>query len=450
MVNDAERAAAQQRAARGPGSGSPSDSTPVPVDAERIATLDFIRGVAVIGIVFANIAAFGQPFSAAFYPDAFLQRPDDWDRWAWLVQLVAIDGKLRGLFTLLFGAGLALFTDKAWAKGAGIGLQLRRLFWLLCFGAAHFALLWRGDILMSYALAGAVAVPFLRWSGRRLLTVGLAAYAVGALLLTGVYGFAAFAGRAEMAGHPQFGDAHAQMAAAQADATAKDAAEAVVIRAGDYGRYLANNIDQLPDQFGFSFLLTAFETLPLILLGMGLYRAGFFEGRIDRRRVLWWSIAGIAAGGAATLALGLREMREGLTYFGTIWTIMGVTMLPRLPMILGLAGLLTLADGRAAEWLGGRVRAAGRMAFTNYLATSFAMLWVFHGFGLGLFGELNRLPLYAVAAGMGALMLAWSKPSLDRFNYGPLEWLWRCLTYGRLFPLRRESGGTAPSVHKGE
>jgi uncharacterized protein len=179
------------------------------------------------------------------------------------------------------------------------------------------------------------------------------------------------------------------------------------------------------------------ETLPLLLLGMGLYRLGFFTGAFDRDRLLRWSIAGIIAGGAVTAVLGLQEMRSGFSYFGAIWVIMGSSMLPRLPMILGLAGLMILADSRARGWVGERVRAVGRAAFSNYLGTSFVMLWVFHGFGVGLFGDLTRAQLYGVAVMAALAMLLWSKPWLNRFRYGPLEWLWRCLTYGQRFALRR-------------
>lgn len=404
---------------------------------ERIGTLDFVRGIAVMGILFANIAAFGQPFSAAFDPRAFMTPLGQWDRWGWLIQLVLIDGKLRGLFTLLFGAGLILFTDKASAKGAGIGLQVRRLVWLLCFGAAHFVLLWQGDILMSYAIAGLAVLPFLQWSGYRLLAAGMVSYVAGALALTALYGFTAKISRDDMAGHPVFGESHSQLIAAEQLTTRQDRAQGALIEAGNYAGFVRHNLAHLPDQLGFNIVLNMAETLPLLLLGMGLFRLGFFTGAFDRRRVLWWSVAGLILGGAATAVLGLQEMNRGFSYFGAIWVIMGSTMLPRLPMIFGLAGLLVLASDRARSWLGERVLAVGRAAFSNYLGTSFVMLWVFHGFGLGLFGDLTRMELYGVAAAAALAMLLWSKPWLDRFRYGPLEWLWRCLTYGRRFSLQR-------------
>ncbi|TNE49238.1 MAG: DUF418 domain-containing protein, partial [Sphingomonadales bacterium] len=138
-----------------------------------------------------------------------------------------------------------------------------------------------------------------------------------------------------------------------------------------------------------------------------------------------------------TLAIALWARADGFTYYGTQLAFIGASMLPRLPVILGLAALLALYAPGAKGWLGQRVSAAGRMAFSNYLGTSLVMLFVFSGWALGLFGKLNRPELYLVVVLTWIVMLAWSKPWLARFRYGPLEWLWRCLTYWRLFPLKR-------------
>jgi uncharacterized protein len=106
-------------------------------------------------------------------------------------------------------------------------------------------------------------------------------------------------------------------------------------------------------------------------------------------------------------------------------------------MVLGIMALLAVYGPGWKGWLAQRFAAAGRAAFTNYLGTSILMLLVFHGWALGLFGELNRPQLYLVVLSAWIVMLAWSKPWLERYRYGPLEWLWRCLTYGKMFPLKR-------------
>ncbi len=153
--------------------------------------------------------------------------------------------------------------------------------------------------------------------------------------------------------------------------------------------------------------------------------------------MLRWGSAGIVIGSGVTLLVALWVRDAGFSYWSTLAAFMSLSALPRLPVVLGLAAVLAVVGARASGWLAERVSAAGRAAFTNYLGTSVLMLFVFHGWGGGLFGALGRTELYLVMAASWLVMLAWSKPWLDRFRFGPLEWLWRCLTYWRLFPLRR-------------
>src|SRR3990167_1407738 len=184
-------------------------------------------------------------------------------------------------------------------------------------------------------------------------------------------------------------------------------------------------------------ILFSLETIPLMLIGMALYRYGLFNGGIDRGKMRRWGWTGVIVGSLVTLAIGLWAKAGGLTYYGTMAAMLGWSPLPRLGGGRGLAALLALWSAHANGWLGERVKAAGRAAFTNYLGTSMMMVLVFHGWALGLYGELGRSALYLAVLAAWIAMLAWSKLWLERFRYGPLEWLWRCLTYGRLFPLRR-------------
>jgi uncharacterized protein len=114
-----------------------------------------------MGILAGNIVAFGQPFDAYMYPAAFKVDAGDPGGWMWIVQFILIDGKMRGLFTLLFGAGMYLFMEKAWARGATRKLQAWRLAILMAFGMIHFFFIWPGDILFYYALFGFIALPCL-------------------------------------------------------------------------------------------------------------------------------------------------------------------------------------------------------------------------------------------------------------------------------------------------
>lgn len=412
---------------------------PVPVALEggRIGSLDFIRGIAVMGILAANIVAFGQPFGAYVWPGAFLTPHDGASDWLWAAQLVLVDGKMRGLFTLLFGAGLYLFMEKAWAKGATRWLQARRLFWLLLFGAAHYFLVWRGDILMIYACAGFIAILCLRWSAKTQMIVGVTGYLLGALAYLGMFGTPYLVAETSFGDRPEFADMKAELAEGKAEALVDDAAEVEILTQGSYADFVAHNVSAHGGEPLFNIVLFGFETLPLILIGMALYRWGMFDGRIVRRKQLVWGIAGLVVGFMLTIPIALWAKENGLTYWGTIGAMLSFTHLPRLPVVIGLAAILAVIGGQASGWLAERISAAGRAAFSNYLGTSMAMMLVFHPWAGGLFGVLDRPHLYLVVILAWVAMLAWSKPWLDHFRYGPLEWLWRCLTYGRRFAFRR-------------
>ena len=416
---------------------APDQAVPRAMAGNRIASLDFIRGIAVMGILAANIIAFGQPFAAYMYPDAFLVPHSEAEQWMWIAQFVLIDGKMRGLFTLLFGAGLYLFMEKAWSRGEGRALQARRLGWLLLFGLGHFFLIWRGDILTFYALFGLVSLAAIRWAAKTQLVVGLLGYAAGVVLVGSFMLSPYVIAETEFGEQPAYAEMREQLAADKGRALDHEMVEYRIISEGSYGDFVAHNVTDHKGDLPFNIFVFGFETLPLMLIGMALYRFGLFSGVMNIGRMLRWGSAGIVIGSGVTLLVALWVRDAGFSYWSTLAAFMSLSALPRLPVVLGLAAVLAVVGARASGWLAERVSAAGRAAFTNYLGTSVLMLFVFHGWGGGLFGALGRTELYLVMAASWLVMLAWSKPWLDRFRFGPLEWLWRCLTYWRLFPLRR-------------
>ncbi|MGB7373827.1 DUF418 domain-containing protein [Pontixanthobacter sp.] len=405
----------------------------------RLVSLDYIRGIAVMGILAANIVAFGQPFIAYMWPEAFLTPHDATSDYLWAAQFVAVDGKMRGLFTLLFGAGMMLFLEKAWARGSGRRLQARRLLWLLMFGLVHFYLIWRGDILILYAIAGFAALAFVKMSAKRQMVLGLLGYLAGAVL------YALFMVLPYMIAETDFGEnaAFAETRAEMVRETQREiddaATETSIITQGNYFEFVNHTITAHGTDPLFTLFLFGFETLPLMLIGMALYNWGLFSGRWNPTRMQIWGWTGVIGGSLLTVPIAIWALADGLTYWGTLAAFVGISPLPRLPVILGLVTLLALYGTHATGWLGQRVSAAGRMAFSNYLGTSLVMMLVFHGWAGGLYGALTRPELYLVVLAAWAIMLAWSKPWLERFQYGPLEWLWRCLTYGALLPVKRET-----------
>ncbi|GAB5348178.1 DUF418 domain-containing protein [Alteriqipengyuania sp. 357] len=414
----------------------------------RLLSLDFIRGIAVMGILAANIVAFGQPMVAYMWPEGFLTPHGETSDQLWVAQFVLVDGKMRGLFTLLFGAGMILFLERAWERGRGRWLQFRRLLWLLAFGLIHFFFIWKGDILTLYALCGIVCLLFVKWKPGTMMGVGITFYLVGAAIFTAMAGFfywvMAQDGAEIMAqSNPEMESAEqvrAQFGEMKVHGVTDGQVETPLIQAGDYFGWVQHNLhEHWADQLSGLFV-SGFETIPLILIGMALYRYGLFDGRISAKKQAIWGAIGVAVGLAGSLLIGMWALEQGLGYYATFLAFVGTSAFVRLPFVIGLAALLALWGPRATGWLGSRVSAAGRMAFSNYLGTSILMLFVFHGFALGLFGELTRPQLYLVMLAAWALMLIWSKAWLSAFRFGPLEWLWRCLTYGKLFPIRRERG----------
>lgn len=405
--------------------------------AERIGSLDLMRGIAVLGILAANIVAFGQPFSAYMFPETFLVPAGDDGGWMWIAQFVLIDGKMRGIFTVLFGVGLYLFMERAWARGQTRWLQARRLFFLMLFGMVHFFFIWRGDILFYYAVIGFIALLCLGWSPKDQLKVGLLGYFAGAIFYALMMLPLHFIADTSFGQNVAMAETRVGLEEGKQEALADDVIESGLKQSGDYIGFVEHRFSEHWFEPLTNVLFFGLELLPLMLIGMGLYRLGFFNGGIDPGRMRFWGWIGFLGGSLLHLLIGLWVQSIGFTYYGTLAAFVGVSPLPSLMMVLGIMALLAVYGPGWKGWLAQRFAAAGRAAFTNYLGTSILMLLVFHGWALGLFGELNRPQLYLVVLSAWIVMLAWSKPWLERYRYGPLEWLWRCLTYRKMFPLKR-------------
>lgn len=406
-----------------------------PRPAPRLATLDLIRGVAVLGILAINIAGFAGPMISATSPN--LPWPvGPLDEAAYAFNFLLFEGKMRALFSLLFGAGLVLFWERAEAAGRdGDLLQLRRLGWLLLLGTAHYLLLWWGDILFVYAACG-IAALLLRPLGNGVLLV------LALLLYYGwhVWGMldASAAIAAETAvRHGEAGAAQLRLLAERIEPIHAWAAQE--LREAQLGYFELLRVKLVERPFWQVQMVSGVfsETLPLMLIGMVAWRRGFFDGRLPRRRLVEISLACTLAGLALTaMFLGWAWPRHFPPVAMNAALVWGLAM-PHLLCGCGYAGLLVLAAPRLAPtWLGRRLVAAGRMAFSNYVLTSLVMTFAFYGWGLGLFTKVGPLAQWAFVLGGWALMLGWSPVWLRHFRRGPLEWLWRSLVEHRSLPNR--------------
>ncbi len=403
----------------------------------RIAAIDFVRGVALLGILAINITGFWGPTLASFSPHlppaGFAGVGGQGPSWlgdAWfLIAFVLFEGKMRALFTLLFGASMLLFIDAADRRGFhGPMMQARRLAWLALFGYAHYLLLWWGDILFPYAACGLAALLLCRTPPGLLIAMGCALFTVshGLDTIGVVQGIAAE--QAVLAGTGIAAD-RADQAAMMIRIAHSLAADRHILVAPFVTaiRLRLATAPWLPVQtLGSTFT----ETLPLMLIGMGLHRTGLWHGAWSRRALQVMAATGIGAGGAMTAALAWWIGAHGFpprAMFGMIQTL---TALPHLAMALGYgAGLMLIWPSLAHTRAGLALSAAGRTAFTNYLGTTIVMTALFSGWGLGLGGWLPRgcLPLF-IPLGWAA-MLAWPRWWLARHAQGPFEMVWRWLTW---------------------
>lgn len=413
----------------------------------RILSLDVVRGVAVLGILLLNIVAFAMPTAAYLNPAAY-GGAHGADLGAWVVCFLLFDGKMRGLFTMLFGASMLLVIERAEAAGQNAArVHFARNFWLLLFGLAHLWLVWWGDILSLYA-----PVAFVAWFLRRMEVTPL--MVLGVLLL--VLQFALFGlvplGLATMEMRVAAGGADAAHAAQVLEAmhaefgrppTASLAAELALYR-GAYPGILADRFAQHAFSPIQSLLMIGPETLGLMLIGMAGYRSGMLTGQWTRASYRRWVWIGFGAGVPLSALLAARMVQEDFSALSVAIFGLWLPTLVRPAMVLGWAALILLLL-RPGGWLTTRLEAAGRMAFTNYLLTSLCMTTFFYGYGFGWFGYLSRAQLYPVVLAMWALMLLWSRPWLLRFRYGPFEWLWRTLSRGKAAPIRGGALARLPS-----
>jgi uncharacterized protein len=412
---------------------------------ERILTLDVVRGVAVMGILAMNIVSFAMPYQAYMNPAAFgSQSAADYASWAF--NFVMIDGKMRGLFSFLFGASMLLVIERAGAAGRPPArVHFIRMAWLLVFGLLHFYFIWFGDILAGYAQIGMLAYLFHRLSAKQLVRWGIGLVVVQTLILAGLavaisYLEEAAALQAASAppGPPSgFVQEWQQVQGQFGVPTGQALATKMALFHGGYLPIVEHRLGRLLEPFQAIFVF-GWETLAYFLFGMALLKTGFFRGEWEPARYKRLLLIGYGIGVPVYAALAWILYRDGFSVPMIFACAMAATTPFRPLMVIATACLITLL-ARRGGWLVQRIAAAGRVAFTNYLGTSVLMTTLFYGYGFGLYGALSRIELWVVVFATWALMLLWSRPWLERFRYGPLEWLWRSLSRGSIERLRRMS-----------
>jgi uncharacterized protein len=403
---------------------------------QRHISIDAVRGFAVLGILLMNIVGMGMP-SFAYLDPTYWGGAQGADLATWAVNNVLTDGKMRALFTMLFGASAVLIAERAEGKTPGpMQTHYRRLFWLFVIGVAHAYLFWFGDILVCYAVAGVFIFPFRKLEPRTQIVVGavillglLAKNLIEDQMLAQMYAAATAPG------------AGAEAVKAWKDVSlmiAPPRSLGVQEVAGFGGGFMAALKARIYVAQLLQFVMLPTDSIPeaigQMFLGMALFRTGFFT--------LGWSSR--AYGTAIAVGyLVFVPFTAALTWM--IWKS-GFAPIPlhqmedwqqlSRPFIAAAhaSALLLIVRSGTARAVVDRLAAAGRMAFSNYLMTSIITSLVFCGYGLGLYGKLSRFEELGVVGGVWVFILLWSQPWLARFHYGPFEWLWRSLVQWRVQP----------------
>ncbi|WP_439568805.1 DUF418 domain-containing protein [Sphingopyxis sp.] len=407
----------------------------------RYESLDAIRGVAVMGILAMNIAAFALPFAA--YSNPVAGGPaSGLDLGTWFFNFVLIDSKMRGMFSMLFGASTLLVIESA-ASGnrSAAGAHYSRMVWLGIFGLIHFYFIWFGDILFLYAMCGLLLFAFRNLSVKALTIWAVAFFVVGIGFLA--LGWATMAlteaGRmpADLAAEMNAG--LAEMNAEMGPGAASYAKE-MAIYLGSYASIVAHRTGEMLTEPLVMVLMFLWETMGLMLVGMALFKSRMLTGDWEPARYRKWALRCFLIGIPPLVALALYQASSGFSAVSTFGASLSLSAPFDIVMTIGWAALIMwLIKVKANDAVRARLAATGRMAFTNYLTTSIVMTTIFYGYGLGLFGGVGRTALYLFCFGMWAAMLLWSRPWLERFQYGPLEWLWRSLARGAIQPMRKAS-----------
>lgn len=413
---------------------------------ERIETIDVLRGFALFGILLVNIGFFAFPLSEPFYLAPEASSLDE--TLHWLTALLA-QGKFYPLFSLLFGMGFALQMDRAVARGLpGKAIHARRLAVLLLIGVVHALFIWAGDILTVYAVLGFVLLLFAHATSRSLMTTAIVSYGLQ-LVLIGAFMFAMVAAYSNPEAAREtlrgFDEARREMLALRADAWAAYSSgtfmEVTRIRLREFGMMLQN------------LAFFGFQILGMFLLGAWFGRNRILANPLRHRRLMktLLVLALVVGLPVSFVFANLHAKVDYLVPSPAMAQSFFLNLVAGPLMALGYLAAITLAMQSGAALVLRLLAPIGRMALTNYLLQSLVCTMIFYSYGFGLFAKPGVTELVLFVLAIYAVQIVLSNVWLVRFRFGPVEWLWRSLTYFELQPLRRASAelpGDATSREK--
>ncbi len=405
----------------------PSNTGPV-TEQERIASIDVLRGFAILGILIMNIQSFSMIDAAYMNPTAYGDL-NGANYVVWVVGHVVADQKFMTIFSMLFGAGIVLMTSRREASGQyTAGVHYRRMAILLGFGLLHAYLLWYGDILFAYAMSGFLIYLARHWRARSLITVGLLTVAVGAGIWTLLGLSIPYWPEKAIEGFVDSWAPSAETIAVQLD----------TYRGGWLHQMPHRALTSIAVQTFMLALHVFWRAGGLMLIGMGLFKLGVFSARRSTAEYLVMIAVGLGAG-IPIILLGVQsnfaagwDMQYSLfrgsqyNYWGSLLVSLGWV---GTVMLVCRTGAITAITKPLAS--------VGRMALTNYLLQTIICTTLFYGHGFGLFGKVERTGQAGITIAIWVTLIVVSAVWLRYYRFGPFEWLWRTLTYGQAQPMRR-------------
>ncbi|NBB18458.1 DUF418 domain-containing protein [Runella sp. CRIBMP] len=419
---------------------------------ERILAMDTIRGISLFGILLMNIIVFG--LYKAYFDPTNNGGATGWNLTVWWMNTLFFEGTMRGMFSMLFGAGILLFTGRSVENTSGTvvtDLFFRRLMWMVLFGVIHcYLLLWDGDILYTYGIVGMFAFSFRHLAPKHLIMASAIILIVAAAFnvkdyfkIKDAFGKVTIAQTKKTTGRNLVKEDSTAIEKWNAilkeeKATPTQVKEEMTARSKGYWSIVMHKlpVNQYMETT-FLYFLNFWDTLAMMLWGMAFFKMGILKAAKSNRFYWLMALMGYGIGITINYFEGSHIVSSNFSILSIYKTFMTYN-LGRIPTTCGHIALIMLfVKSGFLPFLQKSLAAVGQMAFTNYITHSIICNFIFLGYGFSMYGKLQRYELYYIVISIWVFQLIVSPIWLKYFRFGPLEWLWRSLTYWQMQPFKR-------------
>ena len=417
---------------------------------DRIQSLDIMRGIVLFGILLMNINGMG--LAHAYEDPTVSGGATGWDLYTWITTNMFFEGTMRALFSLLFGVGMFVLLDRLEKKGAGINaanIYFRRLTWMLVFGLIHcYLLLWVGEILYNYALMGFLVYSFRNMAPKKLIIIAAFLFSAGALWTYSDYknGVKLVQQVALVKTYQSEGKLLTKELKEADEKWQKREEERSPAAVEEYNSNMRKDYFHVvgflaPVNMHYNehspYRYDPFDVLSMMLLGIAFYKLNILSAQKSYRFYGIMALIGYSIGLGINYYEVTMIMNSNFSFLGFSKSYLTYDA-GRIPIAMGhIAAIMLLCKLPILQWLKTRLAAVGKMALTNYIMHSVIALFFFTGAGFGMFGKLQRHELLYVVFSIWIFQLIISPIWLKYFQFGPIEWVWRNLSYQKMHAFRK-------------